>query len=139
MALLVRDLMTEDPVTLSPEDNATALWDLMDSRHIRHVPVVDSDGQLQGLCSSRDLMRGALAGSSDLPVSNRRDMLSDINVESFMVVDVESVEPTTPIVEAAALMLENKFGCLPVTLGGEVVGILTEADFVRFLADREAE
>ncbi|MCI0408222.1 MAG: CBS domain-containing protein, partial [Acidobacteria bacterium] len=35
----------------------------------------------------------------------------------------------------AQAMFENKYGCLPVVEGRHLVGILTEADFVRFLAE----
>jgi CBS domain-containing protein len=55
-------------------------------------------------------------------------------VEEVMVHEVETVEPTAPLSEAAALMLENKFGCLPVVEGDRLVGILTESDFVRHVA-----
>jgi CBS domain-containing membrane protein len=44
------------------------------------------------------------------------------------------VSPDTDIREAAQIMFDNKYGCLPVTVGDRLVGILTEADFVRFLA-----
>lgn len=53
-----------------------------------------------------------------------------------MVTDVESVEAEEDISIAAQMMLENKFGCLRVTHGNRLAGILTEADFVRYLADR---
>ena len=40
---------------------------------------------------------------------------------------------------AAGVMLENKYGCLPVLEQGALVGILTEADFVRFVAEAPAD
>ncbi|HSN15474.1 MAG TPA: CBS domain-containing protein, partial [Anaeromyxobacteraceae bacterium] len=47
-----------------------------------------------------------------------------------------SVRPATALSNAARLMLERKFGCLPVCdQDGTLVGIVTEADFVRFAAD----
>lgn len=45
----VRDLMTEHVFTLQPNDDLEALYDLMDTHHVRHVPVVDRDGDLVGL------------------------------------------------------------------------------------------
>lgn len=44
------------------------------------------------------------------------------------------MSPETDIREAAQVMFDNKYGCQPVTLGDRLVGILTEADLVRFLA-----
>ena len=51
-----------------------------------------------------------------------------------MTESVETIEPDRSIREAAQMMLENKFGCLPVVEGLRVVGIVTESDFVRHLA-----
>src|SRR5262249_34058144 len=72
---------------------------------------------------------------SDLPLSMQRDMLKTISVAEIMTTSVETVEPDTPLSDAAQIMMENKYGCLPVLDGMELVGILTESDFVRFVSD----
>jgi CBS domain-containing membrane protein len=54
-----------------------------------------------------------------------------------MSTEVDTVEPDQSLREAAELLLENKVGCLPVVEGSHVVGILTEADFVRRSLDRD--
>ena len=51
-----------------------------------------------------------------------------------MTTEPETVEPKLALVDAARLLLENKFGCLPVVEGIHLVGILTEADFVKHMA-----
>lgn len=132
--LLVRDLMTENVFTLNAEDDLTTLYDLMDAEHIRHIPVIDQEKELVGLVTHRDLLRSALSGKNDLPLSLQREMLRRDKVGHIMMQEVESVEPDTPIGDAALTMLENKYGCLPVVEGMRLVGILTEADFVRCLA-----
>jgi CBS domain-containing membrane protein len=53
-----------------------------------------------------------------------------------MTTEPETVEPETSLSEAASLLLENKIGCLPVVEGMHLVGILTEADFVRDYLER---
>lgn len=135
--LRVRDLMTPDPAALTAEDDLTALYDLLDTRHVRHVPVVDEDGDLVGLVTHRDLLRCALAEEMDMPVSVQRDMLTRRQVGEIMTTEPESVDAETGIGVAAQTMFENKYGCLPVVEGTRLVGILTEADFVRYLAERE--
>lgn len=127
----VRDLMTEDPFTLSVKDNLETLYDMMDEKHIRHVPIVDKNGDLLGLVTHRDLIRGALHSDAELPISEQRQMLRSITVETIMAPEVESIEANEDLLEAAQMMLENKFGCLPVVEGERLVGILTEADFVK--------
>lgn len=136
--LRVRDLMTQGPMTLGPEDDAAALYDLMDSQHVRHVPVVDEEGCLVGLVSHRDLFRCALGENSDLPLSTQRDILGTMTVGDIMTTSIETVEPDTNLDEAAQIMIDNKYGCLPVVDGTELVGILTESDFVRFVSKTQA-
>lgn len=134
-SLLVRDLMTSNVFSLRARDDLSALYDLMDAEHIRHIPVVDEEGSLVGLVTHRDMLRSALSDRSDLPVSIQRDVLRRIRVEEIMNTVVETIEPDRPIQDAAQVMLENKYGCLPVVEGTRLVGILTEADFVRGLSD----
>lgn len=128
--LCVRDLMTENVATVQSQDDLTVVYDLMDSRRIRHLPVVDQ-GELVGLVTQRDLLRGALGEAGGLPMSAQRAMLSSIRVEAVMVSEPTTVEAETALREAGELLLENKLGCLPVVEGQELVGILTESDFVR--------
>ncbi len=127
----VRDLMTSKPYTLGPRDNLAALYDLMDTHRVRHVPIVDGDGDLVGLLTHTDLALSALGGLSDLPLSMERDLLQRRRVREIMVTEIETVEPDTPLANAANLLIENKIGCLPVVEGNHLVGILTESDFVR--------
>ena len=133
--LKVRDLMTEDVLTLTAGDNLASLYDLMDSRHIRHVPVVDDDDTLVGIVSDRDLLRGALGEESSLPLSVRRQMLEQLKVEEIMNTEPMTVEPEQTVREAGELLMELKVSCLPVVDGGRLVGILTESDFVRYLTE----
>ena len=44
------------------------------------------------------------------------------------------VEPDRPVAEAARIMIDHKIGALPIVDDGQLVGILTESDFVRAMA-----
>lgn len=131
----VRDLMTERVFTLQPNDDLEALYDLMDTHHVRHVPVVDRDGDLVGLVTQRDLARSALGAQEVLPLSMQQDILRRRKVREIMATEVETVEPDENLKVAAEMLLENKIGCLPVVEGEHLVGILTESDFVRRYVD----
>ena len=133
---LVRDLMTEKVFTLKPKDDLAALYDLMDSRHVRHVPIVDSDGELVGLVTDRDLSKSALGAVEELPLSVERDILRRRRIRDIMATEPDSIEPDATLREAAEILLENKVGCLPVVEGLHLVGIITEADFVRDFMER---
>ncbi len=126
----VRDLMTDHVFTLRPQDNLAALYDLMDSQHIRHVPIVDRERDLVGLVTHRDLSRSAL-GTEEAPLSLQREMLGRRKIREIMATEVDTVEPDEDLRAAAEILIENKIGCLPVVEGTHLVGILTESDFVR--------
>ncbi len=133
ISLRVRDLMTEGVFAVSANDNLVTVGDLMDERNIRHAPVVEN-GRLVGLISNRDLLRNTVKGQAGLPPEIERSVQLTITAAEIMTRDVETTEPEQDIREAARVMLESKYGCLPVVEGSRLVGILTESDFVRFLA-----
>jgi CBS domain-containing membrane protein len=132
----VRDLMTVGVVSAQPEDRVATIYDLMDERHIRHLTVVDADGDLVGVVSHRDLLRNALLERADLPRAAQRELLRQVTVGEVMTSEVETIEPDKSAVEAAQIFRERHFGCLPVVADGRLIGIITEADFVRWFADR---
>jgi CBS domain-containing membrane protein len=127
----VRDLMTDPVFTLRPEDDLAALYDVMDSKHIRHVPIVDRERDLVGLVTHRDLSRSALGPQEDAPLSLQREMLRRRKVREIMATEVDTIEADEDLRTAAQMLIENKIGCLPVVEGTHLVGILTESDFVR--------
>jgi CBS domain-containing protein len=130
--------MTDRVYTLGPQDDLEELLELMDDHRIRHVPVVDRDGDLVGLVSQRDLARGALGPQDALPLSVQQELLRRRKVREIMSTEIETVDPDVALDAAAQMMLESKIGCLPVVEGEHLVGILTEADFVRCYLEKRA-
>lgn len=130
--LRVRDLMTENVVSVRPGDTVDKIHDAMTERGIRHIAVIDEEGDLVGVVSHRDLLRRALIERSDLPLFVQRAVLRRTRVEEVMTSEIETVEPDQPLTEAAQVMFDNKIGCLPVVEGSRVIGILTESDFVKY-------
>jgi CBS domain-containing protein len=127
----VRDLMTAEVTTLGRNDALSIADDVMRLGRIRHMPVVDDDGQLVGIVSQRDLFRGALARALGYGAHAQQKILGQLLVKEVMTNDPVTVAPDAPLAEAARLMLQRKIGCLVVVEGGSLVGILTESDFVR--------
>jgi CBS domain-containing protein len=128
---LVRDLMTKEIVTLGPNDSLTSADDVMRLGRIRHLPVVDEDGLLAGIVSQRDLFHGGLLRALGYGTHARQRALETMVVKEAMRSEVVTTTPETPLAEAAKLMVDRQIGCLVVLEGQEIVGILTEGDFVR--------
>ncbi len=129
----VRDLMTEDVTTVHRDATLDQVHDLMLSLGVRHVPVVDDDDELAGLISNRDIV-GLLGKLRSEAFEEQIEALATTTAAEAMTRGLATIEPDAAIEAAAQLMLENKIGSLPVCEGRHLVGILTEADFVRFVA-----
>jgi CBS domain-containing protein len=126
--------MTPAVKTLGRNDQLSLADDVMRAERIRHLPVLDEEGQLCGIVSQRDMFRGALAAALGYGELAQRKLLGTLVVKEVMTTDVVTTTPQTSIAEAARLMLERKIGCLPVVDGGRLVGMLTESDFVKVAA-----
>lgn len=121
----VGELMTRDLVTLKETQNLSLADELLRLHRIRHLPVV-REGKLVGLITHRDLLKAASQKGAD--PARQPLWASDI-----MNREVRTVRPDMSLREAVRVMLDNKFGCLPVVGdNGTLQGILTEADLVRY-------
>ena len=133
--LKVRDVMTADPTTLKRNDKLALADDIMRLGWVRHLPVLDDDGQkLVGIVTQRDLFRDALAQALGYGKPAQRKILDSLAVKDVMATAVVTVRPDASLVYAARLLTERKIGCLPVVENGRLVGILTEGDFVALIA-----
>jgi CBS domain-containing membrane protein len=134
----VRELMSTDLVTLTEDETLAHAQRCMARGRIRHLPVV-RNGKLVGLLTHRDLLAASFSIFAEVAHSEQRRIFGTVPVVEAMHRDVVTVSPDLSVREAARILLRNKYGCLPVvTSSGELVGILTEADFlhltVRLLA-----
>jgi CBS domain-containing membrane protein len=132
--LRVRDVMTAETTTLQRNDKLSLADDIMRLGRIRHLPVLDENGQLAGILTQRDLFRGALAKALGYGERAQRQLMDTLVVKEVMTSDVITTTPDTPLAEAAQVLVERKIGCLPVVEAGRLVGIITEADFVALAA-----
>lgn len=129
--LRVRDLMNPVVRALKRNDQLRIADDLMKAERIRHLPVLDENGELCGIVSQRDLFRGALAKALGYGETAQQKLLGMLVVKEVMATEVVSTGPDEPLATAAKTMLERRIGCLPVVEGGRLVGILTESDFLK--------
>lgn len=132
----VEQMMTTDLFTVHQDDPVDLVASLMHWRKIRHVPVEDDRNRLVGLVSYRTLLKLVAAG--ELDGQDAPAAVSDI-----MKRDPVTVEPEVSTLDAIAIMRNHRIGCLPVVKNGQLVGIITERDFMniasRLLEARLAE
>jgi CBS domain-containing membrane protein len=127
----VREIMSSVVETLSVGDTLAVARRQLERGRIRHLPVVDGNERVIGLLTHRKILEAWV--SHGHPNEERpREVAKDVPIEMLMEKNVLTISPETPAAEAAALLEGHKYGCLPVVAKGKLVGIVTEADFVRF-------
>lgn len=129
--MLVRNKMTSNVITASPDTTLADALRLTRGNRIRHLPVVQHR-RLVGLVSDRDL-RLAMppVWASDTDHHELRNALHTRTVREVMVTTIITTSPDAPIEEAARKLYEHRIGCLPVLDGDDMVGIITETDLLR--------
>jgi CBS domain-containing membrane protein len=125
-ALRVLDIMSSPVVTLNRDHSIHLAASLMRLRHIRHLPVVDDNDHFVGLVTHRDL----LAAQAEVLARASTSQELSVPVARVMKMGVWTVHEGTAALEAARIMFDHKFGCLPVLSGKKLVGIVTGADFL---------
>jgi CBS domain-containing protein len=129
---VVREIMMGSPVTMKPEDTLDLANDVISLGRIRHIPVVE-DGRLVGLLSERDLMGAAATTIFGLKQRSKSALLKSVLVKDVMKKRVVTVKPDTSIKETARLMKKKKIGCVPVVNEGNLVGLVTTTDILRYV------
>jgi CBS domain-containing protein len=115
---MVRDVMTTDPVCVTPDTTIMDAAKKMSSADIGDVLV--RDGSKVSIVTDRDVVVRAIAEGRDPAKTFVRDICST---------DVETVTPDTPIATAIGLMRDKAIRRLPVVEDGQAVGIVSLGDF----------
>jgi CBS domain-containing protein len=127
--LKVRDVMTPNPVTLSPEESLMEALQMMRLRKIRRIPVVSAAGKLVGLLTEGDLKRAEPSTLSDTQ-EQFMAVMEGTQVNRIMIQNLVTTTPDTMLIDAARTLFRNKYGALPVLEGEKLVGILTDNDLI---------
>lgn len=128
--MLVKEIMTQNVITISPSTNIFEALTLISQHRIRHLPIIHDD-KLVGIVSDRDL-RDVKPSTLE---SENMDFLKAIKVEQIMKTNVITAHPLDSVDEAAALLYRNRIGSLPVINGGKIAGIVTHSDLIRALVE----
>jgi CBS domain-containing protein len=141
--MIVRDVMTEDVLTVLPDTPLKDVAQLLVSRGISGVPVVALDGSVMGVVSEADLLvkeqgpdaivhrpLARFRGEGEETVA-QLGKLRAVTAGEAMTAPALTVTPGRSIHEAAAIMTARHVNRLPVVDGRQLVGIVTRADLVR--------
>jgi diguanylate cyclase (GGDEF)-like protein/PAS domain S-box-containing protein len=121
----IRELMTSPVVTIPGTLSIYEAYNLMLTNRIRHHVVVDHHGRLLGLMTQSDLINHL----------GHEYFLEMRKIEQVMTPGVVTVSGDTPISEALAAMAGPGISCVVVERDRRPLGILTERDIVRLVAN----
>ncbi|MCR4790294.1 MAG: CBS domain-containing protein [Treponemataceae bacterium] len=126
--MLVKDVMTKNPITVNPDLSVMKVKELMDKNQVGKIPVLDKNGELVGIITRNDLIKVAPSNASSLDMYEMSYLISKLTAEKAMCKKVVTIEENDTIERAAGLMKEFGVSCLPVMKDDLVVGIITESD-----------
>jgi CBS domain-containing protein len=130
---LVKNWMTREVITITPETALPEAHRLMTAKKIRRLPVMDM-GRLVGIITLGDVREAEPSGATSLSIWELHYLLSKLEIKEIMTPNPVTVTPDTTISQAAKLMLDRKISGLPVVdPQGELVGIITESDIFRMV------
>jgi CBS domain-containing protein len=130
----VVDMMQTHIVTATPDMSLAQAQRHMHDHCIRHLPVV-VDTALVGLVSDRDIRDVLPSPATTLSKGEILYQMDTVSIKTCMTENIVTIPPEADAVQVALRLLDSKFGCLPVVDRGQLVGIVTDIDFLRgFLA-----
>jgi acetoin utilization protein AcuB len=139
----VSELMNRDLITVSPDDSVEEAVKLLRQRGVRHLLVMKKN-RLVGIISDRDVKRALDPRKTRkklMDIGGLYFLLEPILVEEIMTPNPVTIAPHASAGHAGFIMVERRFGALPVVENGRTVGIVTETDLLRYFAgesmDRE--
>ena len=146
--LKIKDIMTTNVVTFSPDTDIASAAKVLLEKKINGAPVVDEQGAIVGILCQSDLivqqkkfpipslftlLDGFVSMTSMKRLEADIHKMSAATVADAMSPNPVTVTPETPIEDAVSLMVEKSLHTLPVTDGGQLVGILGKQDILRTL------
>ncbi|MDD3553388.1 MAG: CBS domain-containing protein [Deltaproteobacteria bacterium] len=131
--MFVKDYMTHNPVTVTPDRSISEVRDLLRNKGFRHVPVVDADGRLLGVVTDRDI-RSAFPSflASNEESKGQWERIARTPVEAIMSTNVVSLTGDATLDDALLILDKKKVGAVPVVNEDKrVVGVFSIRDLMR--------
>ena len=116
------DIMSDNVVSISPDEPVSAAAKLLKSRNIGALPVCDGSGRLRGIITDRDIVTRCVALDTDP---------RDVKVSELMSRGVITAGPFDELEQAVRIMSGDQVRRIPVVDGGKLVGMVSLCDMAR--------
>jgi len=130
----IAHIMTSEVITLSVHDRLEDAERIFHEHKIRHIPITENH-RLVGMLSLTDLLRISYVDNFD-DSSVGTTVYNMFGIEQVMVKEVMSISPEDSIRDAAEILASKEFHALPVVENGQLVGIVTTTDLIKYLLEQ---
>lgn len=120
--MLIRDIMSPNVVSISPEESAALATRLLYRHNIGALPVCAEDGRVKGIVTDRDIVLRCIAAESD-PAATP--------IKEIMTKGVASISPNDDVRVGTRIMAKEQVRRLPVVSDGRVVGMVSLGDMAK--------
>jgi acetoin utilization protein AcuB len=129
----IREIMTANLVTVTPDTNAKTIKDIFDANDFHHLPVVENGEVLSGIISKEDFFKVSYVLSMRTTGKTWSEHeYASLKARDFMTRFPLTLDPEDTIGLAADIFLANKFHALPIAEEGRLVGLVTTHDLLKW-------
>ena len=126
--------MSTQLVILNTTDSLEKAEHLFKKHKIRHIPVIEGQKKIVGMLSLTDLLRISFADGAYEDEDDIESVVYEMfTLSQVMAKKIKSVSPQTSIKEVAELLAAREFHAVPVVDQGDLVGIVTTTDLIKYL------
>lgn len=119
-------IMTRQVITAGPDDKLSVARDIFRKNRVHHLPIVQGT-KLIGILTTYDIFK----------MIDSKEDYEKILIKDVMTTHVATLEPEDKVGSAAELFLENLFHAVPIVKDGELKGIVTSFDVIKYEFHKE--
>lgn len=129
--MIIEEIMKTDVASLLPTNTIADAMSLMETRKIRHIPIIDQAGHLVGLVTVAKIRDAtpSIFHANEHPEDLKK------HLDTIMEKNVITGHPLDFVEEVAGLFYEHKISCIPIIHDRKLVGIVTETDLLRTMVE----
>ncbi|UAM98387.1 CBS domain-containing protein [Polaribacter litorisediminis] len=131
----VSEIMSRKLITLNISNTLEDAKKIFEENSIRHIPIVD-EKKIVGMLSYSDILKVGYADATQDEKNIELTVFDWFTIKQVMTKELYSVPSNSTVKEVARMLADKEFHALPVVDDGELVGLVTSTDFIRFLADK---
>jgi CBS domain-containing protein len=131
----IKKIMITDVATVNPSQKLSEVYELMNEKHVHHVPVVEGE-RLVGFLSSIDLMRYSYGNVYAQDERTFKQSLDLTSIREAMSEDLMTLSVDDYIKDAVEKLGRGDIHALPVIDGEKLAGIVTSTDIIKYLSEQ---